>query len=260
MSPELITSFSNPKVKLLSGLMKKPALRKETRTFVVEGEKEIHMALEAGYEPEQLFISENALPSKNGLDKIPQTLLSSKIFESLSYRNGKDGLLAVFRFGNHDLNGFRPGARSLIIILEAVEKPGNLGAVMRCADGAGVDAVIVCDPKTDIYNPNVIRSGVGCLFTVPLFLAGVNEVLDFCKKNNIAVYAASPEAKENYWDLDFKGSTALAFGTEADGLSDSWNAGAKHFKIPMRGKNDSLNVSVSTGIVIYEVLRQRREA
>ncbi len=145
-----------------------------------------------------------------------------------------------------------------MIILESVEKPGNLGAILRTADAAAVDAVIVCDPQTDIYNPNVVRSSVGALFTVQTAVCSSKEAMDWLDQHSIALYAAELEAAELYQNVDFSVPSAIVMGTEAEGLTNSWlNYATKRIKIPMRGKIDSLNVSVSTAVLTFEAMRQR---
>ena len=146
----------------------------------------------------------------------------------------------------------------LVIVLEAVEKPGNLGAVLRSADASGADAVIVCDPLTDLYNPNLIRSSIGGIFTVPVAAASSEETIEWLKSRNIRIYTAQLQDSKWYYDTDMRGGTALVMGTEATGLTDIWRKAADaHIKIPMLGKLDSLNVSVSAAILLFEAVRQR---
>jgi TrmH family RNA methyltransferase len=159
---------------------------------------------------------------------------------------------------NRSLKSLDLKKNPLVVILESVEKPGNLGAVLRSADASGVDAVIVCDPLTDLYNPNLIRSSIGAIFTVPVATASSEETIKWLKDNNIRIYTAQLQDSEWYYDTDMTGGTAIVMGTEATGLTDVWRKAADaHIKIPMLGRLDSLNVSVSAAILMYEAVRQR---
>lgn len=186
--------------------------------------------------------------------------VSLDVFEKIAYREGSDGLLAVAIPKYADLQAFKPKKKNpLIIVLETVEKPGNLGAVMRTADAAGVDAVIIADPRTDLYNPNAIRASVGCIFSVPLFACSSEECIKWLKNNNITIYCTYLKASIDYLDADFKKASAIVMGTEATGISQQWvDAADQNIIIPMNGIADSLNVSVTTAIVTFEAIRQRR--
>ena len=184
--------------------------------------------------------------------------ITPQVFQKVSYRTSSDGLIAVARPKSHCLSDIQLSDNPFVIILESVEKPGNLGAILRSADAAAVDAVIVCDPQTDIYNPNVVRSSVGGLFSVQTAVCTSDEAMAWLNQNKIASYAAELEAAEWYQDIDFRGPSAIVMGTEAEGLTNSWlNYATKRIKIPMRGKIDSLNVSVSTAVLTFEAMRQR---
>jgi TrmH family RNA methyltransferase len=184
--------------------------------------------------------------------------VSLPVFQKMAYREHSDGILALVRTKSHTLGDLNLSNNPFVIVLEAVEKPGNLGAILRTADAAGADAVIICDPLTDVYNPNVIRSSVGCVFTVPLAVATGSDVFSFLKENEMQIFAAELQASRWYQDTDFTRPSAIIMGTEADGLTDFWieNADAR-IKIPMRGIIDSLNVSVSTAVLTFEAMRQR---
>ena len=170
-----------------------------------------------------------------------------------------DGLLAVAKPKYKILSEFKPKKDALIIVLETVEKPGNLGAVMRTADAAGVDAVIIADPATDIFNPNAIRASIGCIFSVPVYTCSTEECINWLKQNGITIYCTYLKASIDYLDADFRKATALVMGTEATGISDAWvGAADQNIIIPMNGIADSLNVSVTTAIVTFEAVRQRR--
>jgi TrmH family RNA methyltransferase len=187
--------------------------------------------------------------------------VSRQVFEKISYRDNPDGWLAVFPTPHPTLSGIVFSECPLFIIAESIEKPGNLGGILRTADAAGVDALIVSDPRTDVYNPNVVRASRGTVFTVPVVQASNEDTARWVREKRISVLAATPGASQVYSELDLRGPLALAVGTEDEGLSDFWleNADRRIF-IPMLGKVNSLNVSVSTAIIIYEVLRQRGTA
>jgi TrmH family RNA methyltransferase len=260
---EQISSLQNPKVKQIVQLSKARE-RKEQGLLVVEGAREIGFALDAGHLPERVYVCEeiydkSAYPELlNRIDSSKKTAITASVFEKVAYREGSDGLIALFKPLQHRLDQLELGEDPFIIILEAVEKPGNLGAILRTADAAKVDAVIICDPLTDLYNPNAIRSSVGCLFTVQVAVCTSAECLDWLHANRIRAYAAELNASEWYQDIDFRGPSAIVMGTEADGLTDFWLQHAdQRIKIPMRGVIDSLNVSVSTAVLTFEAMRQR---
>jgi len=260
---EQIISLQNPRVKQIVQLSKARE-RREQGLVVVEGAREIGFALDAGYEPEVLYVC----PEIYARSEYPELLsriipskrmfFSQAVFEKVAYREGSDGLIALIKPKEHRLDQLQLKENPFIIVLESVEKPGNLGAVLRTADAARVDAVVICDPLTDLYNPNAIRSSVGCLFTVQVAVCSSKECLDWMKLLNIKSFAAELRASEWYQDCDFKGPSAILMGTEADGLTYFWLDNAdKRIKIPMRGVIDSLNVSVSTAVLTFEAMRQR---
>lgn len=256
-----ITSTQNPKVKSLLAL-EKPRERRKQQLFIIEGKREIGLALEAGYKIGNLFfcdeiVSESELASLPLEDKllIP---VSKEVFEKIAMRESTGGLLAVAEQKPHRLDGIRLRKNPLILILEGVEKPGNLGAVLRTADAAHVDAVIICDPQTDFYNPNVIRSSVGCVFTNQLAAASSEETIAWLRKNNISIFCTYLKASKPYHLTNYSKPSAIVMGTEATGLSDIWveNSSA-NIIIPMLGKIDSMNVSNAAAVVVYEAMRQR---
>lgn len=260
---EKITSLQNPRIKNIVKLAKSKE-RKEQNLFLIEGARELSLALMADYEINSVYICPELFSKTDYpdvLDSIGENKLfevSEAVFEKIAYREGSDGLLTLARPKNHTLNDLNLSENPFIIILESVEKPGNLGAILRTADAALADAVIICDPATDLYNPNAIRSSVGCLFTVQTAVCSSQEALDFLRHKKIKSFAAELQASQWYQDTDFTSPSAIVMGTEADGLTDFWltNAGAR-IKIPMRGKIDSLNVSVSTAVLTFEAMRQR---
>ncbi len=261
---EKISSLQNPKIKNINKLASKARERKEQGLFIIEGAREITLALEGGYMLDSVFVCPELFTKTDYphvLDTINPKILfgvSPEVFDKIAYREGSDGLLALAKPKSHDLQDLLLPEDPFIIILEAVEKPGNLGAILRTADAAPADAVIICDPHTDMYNPNVVRSSVGCLFTVQTAICSNREALDFLNNKNIRSYAAELNAAEFYQNVNFCPASAIIMGTEADGLSPFWLEHAcSRIKIPMRGKIDSLNVSVSTAILTFEAMRQR---
>ncbi|HLP50313.1 MAG TPA: RNA methyltransferase [Chitinophagales bacterium] len=263
---EKISSLQNPKIKNLKRL-EKSSERREQNLFLIEGLRETVLAHRAGYTIETLFVCEEILTQSKeySLAEITraneQYSITKAVYDSLAYRETTEGVIATARPQSHTLEKLQLKANPLILIIEGVEKPGNLGAMLRTCDAAGVDAVIVCDPKTDVYNPNVIRSAVGTVFTNHIAVCETSEAIAFLKKNNITSYAAELSATDMYFDKDLKGAAAIVVGTEATGLSNEWvDAANERIKIPMLGKIDSLNVSVSAAVLLFEAVRQRETA
>jgi RNA methyltransferase, TrmH family len=261
---ESISSLQNPRIKQIVQLSKSRE-RKEQGLIVVEGAREIGLALNAGYIPEVLYVCHSIYQKSEYptlLDRIPdqnKIEITETIFHKVAYREGSDGLIGLFKSKPNGLNDLKINSdKPFIIVLEAVEKPGNLGAILRTADAAKADAVIICDPTTDLFNPNVIRSSVGCIFTVPVAICDSESCRNWLQKNAIKSFAAELSATKWYYECNFSSATAVVMGTEADGLTPFWLDNAnERIKIPMRGMIDSLNVSVSTAILTYEALRQR---
>ena len=261
---ELISSLQNPRIKNIQRLKEKSRERKKQHLFLIEGARELNFALQCDYQLNSVFFCRELFEKTDYpeiLALIPPNMLfdvTRNVFEKLVYRENSDGILALCVPKDHSLENLRLSENPFVIVLESVEKPGNLGAVLRTADAAAADAVIICDPLTDIYNPNVIRSGVGCIFTVPVAVAGNEETLHFLQKKRIRSFAAELTAAQWYQDIDFCSPSAIIMGTEADGLTDFWLQNAdSRIKIPMRGRIDSLNVSVSTAVLTFEAMRQR---
>jgi len=261
----LISSLQNPSIKNIQKL-EKSSERKSQNKFVVEGAKEISIALNSNYQLVQLYFcpeiadKSQSIYHKEIFDAAESLLteISFPVFEKLAYRENSDGLIALFLQKSHAIQFCELGNNPTLLILESIEKPGNLGAILRTADAAGIDAVMICDPKTDIYNPNVVRSSIGCVFSVQCIIATNDEVLNFCKQNNIKSFATTPSSSLNYTNVKMDMPCAIILGTEADGLSDFWldNADQK-IKINMQGKIDSLNVANCASIFTFEVLRQK---
>ncbi len=256
----MITSKTNPKIKNLVKLQK-AAERREQNRILIEGRREIERAQACGFEIEQLYVCEPLLGEPLSLKAGSIETVTEEVFDKIAYREGSDGLLAVAIPKYKTLSELKPQKDTLIIVLETVEKPGNLGAVMRTADAAGVDAVIVADPATDLFNPNVIRASIGCIFSVPVYACTTEECINWLKENGIKIFCTYLNASINYLDADFRNASALVMGTEATGISRAWvEAADQNIIIPMRGIADSLNVSVTTAIVTFEAVRQRSKS
>jgi TrmH family RNA methyltransferase len=254
----MITSLQNTKIKDAILLHDKSRERKNQDKFTIEGRREINIAVANGYAIETLFVCEDVVANED-FPTAQQTIEVSKdVFAKLALRENSDGLFAVAKAKNLQIEELCLSENPFIIVLESVEKPGNLGAILRTADAAKADAVIVCQNLCDIYNPNVIRSSIGCLFTQQVVVCTSQQCFDFLKSKEITVYAAELTASQFYHHTDMSRACAIIMGTESDGLSDFWlkNADAR-IKIPMRGVIDSLNVSVSTAILAFEAMRQR---
>lgn len=255
-----ITSAQNPFVKQLVQLQEKSRLRKQSGTFLIEGRREIELALKGGYELETLlFIPETDLDFRmSGLSDTQMIEISKDVYQKLAYRDTTEGVIAVARSKSLSLSDLALPENALVLVAESPEKPGNIGAMLRTADAANLDAVIIADPKSDLYNPNIVRSSVGCLFTNQIATGTTEEVLAFLKAKNISIYAAALQESVAYHEQDFTSASALVVGTEATGLTQSWRDAAKqNIMIPMRGEIDSMNVSVAAAILIFEAKRQR---
>ena len=296
MTPELITSAQNPKLKHLLALQEKSRLRRSEGVFVVEGRRELEHCLAAGFEIEAVFVcpeiyagQDNPLsgvrpsdsphhpfgtvpPLSNRGCYVPQGVyparqtsqpnvfyISKEIYSKVAYREGTEGIIAEVKAKYLTLDDLALKENPLVMVLEGVEKPGNLGAVLRSADAAGADAVIICDPLTDLYNPNLIRASIGAVFTVPVVCCSSEDAIAFLKARGIRILTAQLQDSSPYYNVDMARGTALVMGTEATGLTPVWRTAADaHILIPMLGQLDSLNVSVSAAILLYEAVRQRQ--
>ena len=257
----VITSTQNPKVKSLLAL-EKPRERRRQQLFIIEGKKEISLALKAGYKIGNLFYCLDLVPEKDlvslGIDNKLLVPVTQEVFDKIAVRENSGGVIAVAEMKTFRLEEIKLSKTPLVLVLESVEKPGNLGAILRTSDAAGVDAVIICDPQTDFYNPNVVRSSLGCIFTNQVAAATSEETIVWLKKNKINIYCTYLKASRPYHEVDYKSPTAIVMGTEATGLSDVWvkNSDA-NIIIPMQGVIDSMNVSTAAAVVVFEALRQR---
>ncbi|MEQ8363366.1 MAG: RNA methyltransferase [Cyclobacteriaceae bacterium] len=257
----VISSTSNPKIKHLLSLDKSRE-RKKLGLFVIEGLKELNLARNNGYEIEAVYYSIDLVEEKmllqSGFYKNQLHPISQNVFEKIAYRETTGGVIGIAKQGTHRLADLKLKHNPLLLILERLEKPGNLGAVLRTADAAGVDAVIVCDPQTDLHNPNVVRSSVGCVFTNQVAVATSEETILWLKKNQIKIFCTYLEGSIPYTKASYQSACAIVMGSEAFGLTEGWikNADA-NIIIPMNGQIDSMNVSVAAAIVVFEVVRQR---
>ena len=257
-----ITSIQNPFIKSLVQLKEKAKLRKQTGTFLIEGLRELSLALKGNYEIETiLFLPE--LIGKYQIYKLvnqsTETIeISKEVYQKLAYRDTTEGIIAIAKTKSLLLSDLKLSENPLILVAESLEKPGNIGAILRTADAANLDAVIIANPKSDIYNPNVVRSSVGCLFTNNIATGTTSEIIAFLKEKNIRFFSATLQNSTVYHTLDYTLPTALVVGTEATGLSEEWRvAASQNINIPMQGQIDSMNVSVAAAILIFEAKRQR---
>ena len=293
---ERVTSGQNPKIKELLALQEKSRERRKAGLFVVEGRRELSHCLAAGFIPDTIFICPDIFtPSGEGISpegratrgtvaggpraervvglggaRLPKGVwpspegtkmyhVSREVYEKIAYRGGTEGIIAEIKYKERRLEDIVLGENPLVIVLESVEKPGNLGAVLRSADAAGADAVIICDPLTDLYNPNLIRSSIGSVFTRQVATATSEETIAWLKARGIRILTAQLQDSSLYYDTQMTGPTAIVMGTESTGLTGIWREAAdQHIRIPMLGSLDSLNVSVSAAILLFEAVRQRQ--
>ena len=254
-----ITSVQNPFIKSLIQLQEKAKARKQSGSFLIEGMREIELAIKGNYDIETiLFLPE--LVSNNQITKLTDNPIeiTKEVYQKLAYRDTTEGILAVAKTKSLQLADLKLSENSLILVMEAIEKPGNIGAVLRTCDAAKIDAVIIANPKTDLYNPNIVRSSVGCLFTNQIATGSTEEVIDYLIQKNINFYSATLQNSTSYHTQNYTLPTALVVGTEATGLSELWRKKAtQNIIIPMQGEIDSMNVSVAAAILIFEAKRQR---
>ena len=258
----LITSTSNAHIKRLQGLQSKSSLRRENGLIVVEGVREVQHCVEAGFSIDTVYycptLCDAALVASHNAREV--VAVAAQLYERIAYRGTTEGIIALARPRELALADLNLGDSPLIVVLEGVEKPGNLGAVLRSADAAAATAVVVCDSPTDVYNPNVVRGSLGAVFTVPVVACSTDECIAFLHEHDIAIVTAQLQDSLEYYDTDMTGPTAIVMGTESVGLTDAWRKAAKaHVRIPMMGRLDSLNVSVSAAVLLFEAVRQRRQ-
>lgn len=231
---------------------------------MVEGQRETELALKSGYEidtflycPEIFTDSPEMFVPKNSSTDLIQ--LSKSVYEKIAYREGTEGVLCLVKTKSQAIANIEfERENPLVLVAEAPEKPGNIGALLRTADAASVDAVLIANPRTDLYNPNIIRSSVGCVFTNTIGMGTTDEIIEFLKQKSIKIFCAALSASKNYVDCSFSDASAIVVGTEATGLTDNWLQNSdQNIIIPMQGEIDSMNVSVSAAILIFEAKRQR---
>ncbi|SNU03428.1 RNA methyltransferase, TrmH family [Prevotellaceae bacterium MN60] len=259
---ESISSAQNPKIKLLLELQQKSAERRKHGLFVVEGRREVERCINNGYQVDTLFWCPEIFGEEEPVvDGARIFQVSADIYNKVAYRGGTEGVIAEVVAQQHTLDGLQLQKRPLVVVLESVEKPGNVGAILRSADASNVDAVIVCDPQCDLYNPNIIRASVGAFFNVPTVACTSEECIQWLKSHDIQILTAQLQDSNYYYETDMSRATAIVMGTESTGLTDKWRQAANaHIKIPMLGIGDSLNVSVSAAILMFEAVRQRQQS
>ena len=279
MEDSVITSVQNTRIKHVVALQEKSSLRRKEGLFVVEGRREIEHCVACGYKVVEVFTVDGLRFTVDGLrftvdglqftvDGLqftvdsPVTRVTPQVYEKMAYRGSTEGIIAIVKAKDHSISSVNRKLLSvnnpLVVVLESVEKPGNLGAILRTAEAAGVDAVIVCDPLTDLYNPNLIRASIGGVFSVPTVVCDSGACIAFLKERGIRILTAQLQDSYEYYDYDMRQATAIVMGTESTGLTDQWREAADaHIRIPMLGRLDSLNVSVSAAILMYEAVRQR---
>ena len=259
-----ISSFQNSLVKKILLLQEKSKERKKNSLFIIEGKREIKLAIKGGYKMNTLLycsdiISESEVSNLLNIDFNNRIEISFEVYKKIAYRTSTEGIIAISESKNLAISDLKlKDHHQLILVAEAPEKPGNIGAILRTADAANIDAVIIANPKTDLYNPNIIRSSIGCVFTNTIAIGNTPEIITFLKNNNISIYSAILQESEPYYTCNFKESTAIIVGTESTGLSQQWRDDSKkNIHIPMQGEIDSMNVSVAAGILLFEVKKQR---
>lgn len=257
-----ITSIQNPFIKSLVFLQEKAKARKQSGTFLIEGKREIELAIKGHYELETiLFLPE--LITENEINKLVKSKvelieITKEVYQKLAYRDTTEGILAIAKTKTLSLNDLKLPDNALVLVMESIEKPGNIGAMLRTCDAANIDAVIIANPKTDLYNPNIVRSSVGCLFTNQIASDTTENVIQFLKDKKIAIFGATLQNSNFYHTQDYTTASALVVGTEATGLTQAWRDNAtQNIIIPMQGEIDSMNVSVASAILLFEAKRQR---
>lgn len=254
-----ITSLQNPRVKHIVKLREDKRQRQKDGLILVEGGDELTLAIECGFNPVTLLSAPELAGRALTVPNAESITVSRAVFEKISYRENPDGWLGIFRAPKRSLDDLTLTETPLVLVAESVEKPGNLGAILRTADAVKVDAVLVCDPRVDLWNPNVIRASRGAVFAVPVVEVDSPAALDWLRSRKMRILAAAPSADGDYASVDMKIPLAIAVGTEDEGLTEFWmkNADAR-VKIPMLGKVNSLNVSIAAALLLYEARRQRR--
>ncbi|MGB0896239.1 MAG: TrmH family RNA methyltransferase [Flavobacteriaceae bacterium] len=258
-----ISSTQNALIKKVLQLQDKSRLRKKEGFFIIEGLRELELALKGGYTLDTVFFFKDLISEEDVISVLPKGTklisVSKEVHQKIAYRSSTEALVAIANTKNNTLDTIEFNTPNpLVLIAEAPEKPGNIGAILRTADAANVDAIFIANPKTDLYNPNIIRSSVGCVFTNQIATGTTEDIIAFLTKHNIAIYAATLQNSNYYHQEDYTKGSAIVVGTEATGLSQEWrDAATQNIIIPMQGQIDSMNVSVAAGILIFEAKRQR---
>lgn len=253
-----ITSLQNPKIKHIVKLREDKRQRQRDGLMIVEGRDELTLALRSGLKPESLLTAPELASQSVDISSAETITVSRAVFEKISYRDNPDGWLGIFPIPKRSLDDIKLSESPLVIVAESVEKPGNLGAILRTADAARVDALLVCDPRVDLWNPNVIRASRGAVFTVPAVEVDSPTALAWLRRGKMRVLAATPSAEMLYTEVNLKEPIAIAVGTEDEGLTAFWMSNADlKIKIPMMGQVNSLNVSIATALITFEAVRQR---
>ncbi len=255
-----ITSIQNPFIKSLLQLQEKAKARKQSGTFLIEGVREIELAIKGNYELETILVCKEVIDTSFNLSTFNAEIIeiSKECYQKIAYRDTTEGILAVAKSKSLQINDLKLPKNPLILVMEAIEKPGNIGAMLRTCDAAKIDAVIIANPKTDLYNPNIIRSSVGCIFTNQIAVCSTDDAIKFLYEKNITIFATTLQNSNFYYLHNYTTPSALVVGSEAIGLSQTWREKASHnIIIPMQGEIDSMNVSVASAIVLFEAKRQR---
>jgi TrmH family RNA methyltransferase len=265
MPSPALASPSNPRIKSIAR-MRDRRERESTGLTLVDGAREARRALDAGVDVVEAFVCEPLLAGEDAraaLDalrdrRVPITATTEQAFAKIAFGDRAEGLVVVVRSPTRGLDDLTLPGEPLLIVVEGVEKPGNIGAILRSADGAGADAVIAASPRTDLANPNAIRASAGTIFAVPTAAATTSDVIDWLREHRIRSIAARVDAEQPYTEADLTGPLAIVLGTETQGLTDAWHAAdVEAVRLPMHGVADSLNVSVAAAVLLYEARRQR---
>ena len=252
----IIESLQNEKIKNLTRLITDNRFRKKSGVFVVEGQQENERALQFGFENIEFFICEPIFGINHPEGK--KHFVSAQVYEKLAYRGTSEGIIGIYKAKEFNLKEYQPKENASVIVVESMEKPGNLGAILRSCEAFGIDALIITDTKVDFYNPNVLRSSVGCFFGMNVFSASNEETLAFLQENQFKIFTTfMDESAEDIYKKNFNKKSALFFGTEHSGLSDFWLNKGENILVPMSGTIDSLNLSNAVAITCYEILRQK---
>ncbi len=259
---KLITSVQNSYIKNLLKLQEKSRERKNQGLFIVEGEREVSLIKKGGYEIDTVLFLEDFFTEvqiNTMFPKVNKIFITKDVYKKLAYRETTEGIIAVVKTKDLKIDNVRFNTKTpLVLVLEGIEKPGNIGAILRTADAGNFDAVFIADAKTDMYNPNIIRSSVGCVFTNQIAVGTSKEIIKFLKEHHINIYSATLQNSNEYYKEDYTKSSAIVVGTEATGLTSIWREQAtRNINIPMNGEIDSMNVSVACAIISFEAIRQR---